>query len=68
MATFHLTFFVALHSVGGVASTATPLPSPRQCPQFSARADELPIKLNTIKAKKQFRTIHSNQKMQTDWA
>jgi hypothetical protein len=40
--TFHLTFLVSLHSMGGDAWTAVPFPvGPRQCPQFSAMAIEL---------------------------
>ena len=43
ISTFHFTFSVSLHWVGGVALIATPLPvGPRQCAQFSAlRLDEL---------------------------
>lgn len=41
-ATFHFTFFVSLHSVGGVAVADAPFPvGPRQCGQFSADEAEL---------------------------
>ncbi len=40
-ATFHFTFLVLLHSVGGDELTAVPFPSgPRQCAQFPAFARE----------------------------
>lgn len=42
IATFHLTFFVVFHSIGGFAVEEEPLPvGPRQLFQFSAFANEL---------------------------
>ena len=41
--TFHLTFLVSLHSVGGSAWGATPLwRGPRHCGQFCSAKDEAP--------------------------